>query len=201
MMRTLLVALFVTAFATTASAQFARPPRLAPAAIDRTAVRAALGRARGHNLAAFRAYVKRGTYPSNTFSDGRLNVWQDTAGHLCAAATIIDASGEHALVQRIAAENNFIRLADVSSGPLMDWILASGFTQAEISAIQEPFSSVTSPRREIDRDKRLAEDTRLRSRYAEVDRQLVRDEQHSLDIATDRLLAQPELARAVLAIN
>ena len=204
MSRTLLVALFVTAFTSIASAQFARPPhpiRVEPAAPDRAAVRAALARARAHNLAAFRAYVKRGTYPSNTFSEGRLNVWSDAEGHLCAAATIINLSGQHDLVKRVAEQTNFIRLGDVKQGPLMDWILASGFTQAEIAAIQEPFSPVTKPSRRIDANLRTAEDARLRARYAEVDRQLVRGEQTSLDLATDRLLERPQLARVLLAVK
>ena len=61
----------------------------------------------------------------------------------CAAATIIKMSGQDALVNRVAEQNNFVRLADVEQGPLMDWILTSGFTQDEIAAIQEPFMPVT----------------------------------------------------------
>ena len=78
------------------------------------------------NLARFRAYQRKGELPSNTYAAGQLNVWRDEAGHLCAAATIINASGAVALVEQVAEESNFIRLADVTSGPLMDWILTSG---------------------------------------------------------------------------
>ena len=44
-------------------------------------------------------------------------------------------SGEHALVGKVARESNFIRLGDVKSGPLMDWMLMSGLTQEEIDQI------------------------------------------------------------------
>lgn len=86
--------------------------------IDRVALRAALARARATNVAAFRAYARRGVFPSNVYKPGALNVWRDEHGHLCAAATIIDQSGQHELVQRVAKDNDFIRLADVTDGPL-----------------------------------------------------------------------------------
>ncbi|HUJ58909.1 MAG TPA: hypothetical protein VLX92_10465 [Kofleriaceae bacterium] len=191
---------------------FAQPPPAHPeraadhadVVLDRATVRAALAEARARNLAAFRAYQARGVFPSNTFDDGKLNVWRDRDGHFCAAATIIKASGQLALVERVAEQTNFIRLADVSQGPLMDWILTSGFTQAEIAAIQEPFMPVTrrpqpvEPAPVIDARLRKQEDARLRARYTEVTRALVRDEARSLDLATERLLAHPGLAWALV---
>ncbi|HUJ58908.1 MAG TPA: hypothetical protein VLX92_10460 [Kofleriaceae bacterium] len=162
--------------------------------LDRAAIRAQLAAARAANLAAFRAYVKAGTFPSNTYKPGELNVWRDRDGHLCAAATIIAKSGATDLVAQTARQNNFIRLADVNDGPLMTWILHSGFTQEELVAIQKPFSpvtvrpSVTQPVA-VDPSLRAAETARLLAKYAEVDKQLVANEQHSLDVATDRWIA------------
>src|SRR5262245_51226516 len=87
-----------------AEGSFARPPgaadrvaapalRIAPKRVlDRATVRAALARARAKNVAAFRAYQQKGVFPSNTFKSGKLNVWIDEDGHLCAAATIINVS-------------------------------------------------------------------------------------------------------------
>lgn len=182
-------------------------PRPAAPVLDRAAVRAKLAAVRAANLARFRAYQRRGVFPDNTYSDGQLNVWRDAAGHLCAAATIINASGATALVEQVAAERNFVRLADVTSGPLLDWILTSGFTQAEIVAIQAPFSPVMrrppvesrpSPIVAVDPALRRAEDQRLARRYREVDAMIVRGQQSSLDLAADRLLASPELARRFL---
>jgi hypothetical protein len=177
-------------------------PAMAPRALDRATIRARLAAARGRNLAAFRAYQKNGVFPSNTFQPNKLNVWRDADGHLCAAATIIAQSGEHDLVRRVAEQNNFIRLGDVKQGPLMDWILMSGFTQDEIAAIQEPFSPVTNPQRReqptdpvvVDAKLRAAEDARLRARYAVVTKMLVDNQQKSLDLATDRIMQHPGLA-------
>jgi hypothetical protein len=191
--------------------QFAKPPGIGAqsrrrVALDRTQVRAALARARATNLAAFRAYQRTGVFPSNTFGDKTLNVWRDDAGHLCAAATIIKKSGQDALVDRVADQNNFIRLADVTTGPLMDGILTSGFTQDEIVAIQEPFRPVgrLTPNDPVDPvvvDGRLraAEDQRLIAKYRQVDAMLVKNQNSSLDVATDRLMRRPALAWSILS--
>ena len=41
------------------------------------------------------AYRKAGVYPHNFVRSGPLNVWMDSEGHLCAAATMIDKDGKH----------------------------------------------------------------------------------------------------------
>jgi hypothetical protein len=177
-----------------------RPARV----LDRAAVRAKLATNRAANLARFRAYQQKGVFPSNTMSDGMLNVWRDDFGNLCAAATIISASGQTALVNQVADEDNFIRLGDVTQGKLMSWILTSGLTQDEIAAIQEPFSGVgEDPRRmrvvKVDPTKRKAEDARLMAKYRQVDAAIVKHQQASLDKATDRLMKNPTLAWQLLA--
>lgn len=161
-----------------------------PVPLDRVTARAELAAARARNLEAFRAYVRHGVFPSNTYRTGELNVWRDRDGHLCAAATILAAS-DGALVARIAKDDNFIKLADVNDGPVMDWILRSGFTQDELVAIQKPFRPVArAPEHAVEPDLRTAEDARLRAKYAAVDRQLVADTDRSLDLAVDRLLGR-----------
>ena len=124
----------------------------APAVLrDRATVRAMLAVVRAHNLAAFHAYAAAGVYPSNIYTDGELNVWRDDDGHFCAAATMIRASGEIALTDRVADQTNNIKLGDVTQGPLMDWMLTSGLTQDEVALIQRPFNPVASrpdPQRE-----------------------------------------------------
>jgi len=167
-----------------------RPHRV----LDRATVRAALARARATNIARFRQYQSRGVFPSNTFSDSKLNVWRDADGHLCAAATIINASGLTDLVARVADQNNFIRLADVRQGPLMDWILTSGLTQDEIAAIQEPFMPVARPSRPIEPDLRTTENERLRAKYAAVTKMLMANEKQSLDLAVERVMRRQQLA-------
>jgi hypothetical protein len=181
-------------FAEPASPALRMPGRV----LDRATGRAKLVAARAANLARFRAYQRGGVFPSNSYTDDKLNVWIDADGHLCAAATIIKASGHGDLVARVADQNNFIKLGDVTQGPLMDWILTSGFTQAEIAAIQEPFMPVVQePGTDpviVDGRMRRTEDQRLRARYKQVEAMLVRNQRASLELAVDRLMARPGLA-------
>lgn len=210
----------------TADAQFAKAPpassvavsaadvwepayRVAPQKqLSRAAVRAALVKARATNLAAFRAYQAKGIFPSNTFKTGKANVWVDADGNFCAAATIIKMSGLDDLVTQTGEQNNFIKLADVKQGPLMDWILTSGFTQDEIAAIQEPFVDVRGRMVEpepmlatVDAKKRKAEDARLKATYKKVDRALVKNANKSLDKAVDHLMKHQDLAWKLLAAS
>lgn len=208
------LSLFTTAAAPAAAGGFAAPPptagaprRIEPAILDeaplptisdaaRARLREILGARRDRNIAAFRGYVTRGRYPHNFRTEDRLNVWRDREGHLCAAATMIDRSGAHKLVARVARTNNFVRLADVSAGPLYDWILTSGLTHAEVIAIQEPFDG--RDQGEPVRDWRQAEDDRLRARYAEVLAMLDAGRDASLEAAIDALAGRPELVARLL---
>lgn len=213
MSRFLLVASLVASLTATAFAdqRFAAPPpdvvpasepaELQPAAprqmrvvLDRDTVRAKLAAMRADNLARFRAYQQGGVFPSNTFDQRKLNVWMDAEGHLCAAATIINASGQSDLVQQVAEQSNFIRLADVKQGPLMDWILTSGLTQDEIAAIQEPFMPVMRQEPAVDPQLRAAETARLIKKYKAVDAMIVKNQKASLDRAVDRLMKRQDLA-------
>ena len=201
---------FLVSFTTVAAAAgFAKPPppvEDAPAALQhhvelpsRDDVRAALIAARAKNLAAFRAYVKLGSFPSNTHVDGLANVWRDDEDHFCAAATIMK-SGNQALALKIAEENNSLRLADVEEGEVMSWILTSGFTQDELALIQRPFSPVVEKPEpapilvEVDPDLRRAETARLRKLYAAIDKQLVAKQKQSIEVAVDRLMKNPSVA-------
>ncbi len=216
----LVASLIVTAVSSLASAdaRFAQPPpgsaprvaqvdpwdREMPAMIDRAQVRAKLAANRSANVNRFRAYQAKGVFPSNTYTNGKLNVWLDEQGHFCAAATIIRMSGGVALVDKVAEQNNFIKLGDVAQGPVMNWILTSGFTQSEIANIQEPFEGVgDEPSIEpgpvaVDPTLRKNEDARLRAKYQQVEAQIKRSTDASLNAATDRLMRNPDLALAFL---
>ncbi len=197
--------------------RFARPPAAdvsAPAPVamqmparvlDRAAVRAKLLEQRATNVASFRAYVQRGVFPSNTYRTGKLNVWIDEDGNLCAAATMINDSGLGALVTGVGEQSNFIRLRDVSAGPLMDWMLMSGLTRAEIVAIQEPgfFVRNRQPQPDpsptlVDADLRKAEDLRLERRYKRVDAMIAKNTNRSIEASVDRLMKNRVLAWALL---
>jgi hypothetical protein len=177
------------------------PVPMAPRALDRDTVRAKLVANRAANLARFRAYQKAGVFPANTYSDQKRNVWLDDQGHFCAAATIIKMSGQDDLVSRVAEQNNFIRLADVKQGPLMDWILTSGLTQDEIVAIQEPMMPIShNPGMDpvepapIDVTLRDAENKRLVAKYRQVDAMIVKNQKKSIELAVDRVMSRPDLA-------
>lgn len=79
-------------------------------------------------------YRVAGIYPS----DGTrpISVFVDDRGVRCPMAEMIHMSGRDDLVEAVHRENNALRLADVHSGPLFDWMLASGLTQEEAILVQ-----------------------------------------------------------------
>jgi hypothetical protein len=193
---------------------FARPVKPAPThdaampvlVVDRDAVRAKLLDNRKANLARFRAYRLKGIYPNNVFTGGLANIWRDQQGNYCAAATIIRASGEIALVEQIAEDDNFIKLADVTAGPVMDWMLTSGLTQEELVMIQKPFRPVTHEPAiapvepiAIDPTLRAAETARLAKLYRQIELRLAKQTKASLELAVQRLIDNPALAHSFLA--
>ncbi|MBA3465112.1 MAG: hypothetical protein H0T46_34585 [Deltaproteobacteria bacterium] len=204
----LVTSLTTSVFASSAGAQFARPPaaqvelraeaRMPMRYLDRAVLRAKLLERRAQNLAHFRAYQKKGTFPANTFLEGELNVWVDDFGNICAAASIIKASGNVELVKRVGDETNFIRLGDVEQGPLMDWMLTSGFTKEEIVAIQRPMAYIGDERQQLNRPFQLAETERLKKLYKTVERSLLKGQKKSIELAVTRLMQNPDLAWKLL---
>jgi hypothetical protein len=136
---------------------------------QRALVKKILTSRRAKNVKAFQTYARRGVYPHNYINNGSLNIWIDGDGHMCAAATMMWKSGAKSLVRQTQEDNNFIRLADVTDGPLLDWILTSGLTHAEVIEIQAPM--VGAPNRGIEfpepgtEDWRIANDRALRAGY------------------------------------
>ena len=126
------------------------------------------------------------------------------AANICAAATIIHADGHAELVKIVGDRANFIKLADVTDGPLMDWMLTSGFTKEEIVAIQAPMVYTGDMERRLQEQERvneqlrLAETARLKKVYKTVERSIVKNEKKSLELAVDRLMANPSLAWKLL---
>jgi len=169
-------------------------------AIDRAKLRDALEQRRKTSVVRFLAYREARVYPQNTYVDGPRHVWLDAQGHLCAAATIISGDWGRAATENVAAENNFIALADVHDGPLYDWILTSGLTHSEIVAIQvEPIGDEPPEQPAPSPVVPAPDDTqRLYTIYVDVERQLTQMWNEDLDAATDALMKRPELARRVL---
>ena len=170
-------------------------PTIAPAM--RARLQRVLATRRAKNIAAFRAYATRGVYPHNFVREGALNVWIDEVGHMCAAATMIFRSGARTLVRQVGRADNYIHLADVTSGPVMDWILTSGLTQLEVATIQEPFMEVPRPQAPVaiapGPTPRQLEDQRLAARYREVLDILANGRDASIEAAIDRLATRLDL--------
>lgn len=176
-------------------------------AIDRAELRRVLAEKRHVNLARFHDYRKKRIYPHNTYQQGMLNVWRDADQHLCAVATLVHLDGQDDLVDTIAKDQNFVRTADLTEGPLVDWILTSGFTQEEIVMIQQPSAADVAAmeaeyRAEQRRIKRYLkrEDARLAKTYKTVEHTLEADRisDAGLDLAVARLAQHPTLAQALL---
>ncbi len=197
---TLLIAL--VASVTPALADQAQPM------IDRDQLRRALVEQRKVNLARFHEYRKKRVYPHNTYQPGMLNVWKDYDDHLCAVATLVHLDGRDDIVDSVAKDENFVKTANLTGGPLIDWVLTSGLTQEEIVMIQQPSEAdVEEMNAEYAREQRRIkrwlkrEDNRLAGVYKTVERTLETDRiaDAGLDLATARLAERPELAQALLA--
>lgn len=160
-------------------------------------VRSALAARRQANLALFRAYEQAGVFPDNVYSARKLNVWQDPRGHFCAAANLVVKSGNRALADKVAEQTNFLKLGEVTQGPVMDWILTSGFTQDEIAMIQEPYMPVRKTA-VVDAQMRRAENARLHALYKQIAARLEQQTSASLDAAAARLMKTPALARELV---
>jgi len=178
------------------------------AAPDRAKLREELIAQRKINLERLHAYRVARVYPHNLYEEGKKNVWKDRDDHLCAVATMMEKGGQHDLVERTAQDQNFVRIADLASGPLIDWVLVSGLTQEEAVMIQQP-SAADVEQMEAERrreERRLArklrrEDNRLEANYIAIEAALKQPVMvdASLELAVARLAARPDLVSVLHA--
>jgi len=163
--------------------------------LDRAAVRAKLAARREQVVSRFLAYREGRVYPVNNLAGGgKRHVWLDDYGNLCAAATLISGDWGREVAIRVGASNREIKLADVKTGPVADWILTSGLTHHEIVAIQLPGDNIEiglpqQPPQELERMYQI---------YVDVERQLRGLWDESLEQAVDAVMKRPELAQALL---
>jgi hypothetical protein len=161
--------------------------------LDRAQVRAKLAERRKLAIKNFLAYRDAMVYPVNQLPGGGFrHVWFDGQNHLCAAATLISKDWGIEATKNAGKQNLELKMADVKVGPVLDWLLTSGLTRAEIVAIQVPGWEYKPSSREI-------EIGRLYSIYVDVERQLKSLDEQNLDLATDELMKHPALARELLA--
>lgn len=80
-------------------------------------------------------YYEAGQYPTDEAGQP-VSVFVDAKGVRCPMAELIWRSGHHDLVEAVAREHNAVRLAEVTEGPLHDWMVGSGLTLDEIDLVQ-----------------------------------------------------------------
>jgi hypothetical protein len=100
---------------------------------------------------------------------------------LCALAYLIAQSGRRDLVDQVARDNNHLCVADVKSGPVMEWIRQSGLTFEECVLIQQP------SREPVRKEDPNPEVRRIQAHLDRVEEKLVRETKVSLIVATARL--------------
>ena len=127
--RSVFLVTLVSACSTTKSP----PPTLPTAEIAELAAR------RAHAIQTLHAYREAGIYPTDD-AGMPLSVFRDTKGVRCPMAELIHDSGRDDLVDEVAKTANDVRLADVHTGPLYDWMLHSGLTLDEIAMVQGAMS-------------------------------------------------------------
>jgi hypothetical protein len=191
--------LFVSAVASTGCPSATTTPGITPkppvveVTLDRARVRAKLAERRQVMFDRFLAYREGRVYPINELPGGGFrHVWVDNYGNLCAAATLISKDWGKDATVRAGQTNKEIKMADVKSGPILEWLLESGMTRAEIVAIQVPGFQYEPTARD-------QEVNRLYQIYVDVERQIKSLDEQNLELATDELMKHPELARDLLA--
>lgn len=118
-------------------------------------------------------------------------------------AHLIWEDGEQDLVRLSAATQNGVLLGDVSEGPLLDWMLTSGLTQAEAAFIQGPDFQVNFQLpQEIQVELITQEQARLREHFTAAAAQVEVYGETSLDAALKALgdrVQQPPPTRTTQA--
>ena len=97
--------------------------------------------ARARHIAELAAYRERGVFPHNhDFGDAWTPYFVDHRGVLCAVAHLLERSGRRDIVDRVAAANNNVWVADLATdGEFTGWLDASGLSLGEAARIQLPY--------------------------------------------------------------
>jgi hypothetical protein len=92
-------------------------------------------------------YILAEEYPTNRISEEMTPIFVDEDGARCALAALVEASGHHALVERIARSENLAYVEELKDDPeLQAWLLDSGITLLEAARIQPAYSNTTETR-------------------------------------------------------
>ncbi len=140
----------------------------------------ALAGARLHEIGWLREYRERGVFPRNHRVLGRTPTFIDEAGRACAVGYLMQQSGYGGLASTIARTDNHVYVEHIEGGPALDWILFSGLTRDECAMIQPSYGFLHPPH-DVDPTERERE--QLRTHFANVEAQLLRDTKASLHTA------------------
>ena len=159
-------------------------------------------------LSSLRRYAARGRFPEKLDQPGFHHQFLDSRGTPCAVAFLIGHDGHWPLVRETAQADNDVVIAELRSGPLVDWVLTSGLTMEEVAVIQVPgFTPSAEPagiagpkggvggppgplvQRELTEEERArrAEQVRIRRHLAAMVQLLEADTEASIAKALDRL--------------
>lgn len=95
---------------------------------------------RERHLDRLRDYWRRGVFPRNRDHAERTPCFVGADGTPCAVAFLLLADGRDDLVERVAAEENTVRIEHAEDGPLLAWLDRNGLTRAEAARIQPAYS-------------------------------------------------------------
>ena len=86
-------------------------------------------------------YRDRGVFPHNhDFAESWMPYFVDHRGVLCAVAYLLESSGRRDIVDRVAAADNNVWVADLAGDREFErWLDASGLTLSEAARIQVPY--------------------------------------------------------------
>jgi len=89
-------------------------------------------------------YINAERYPTNRISQEMTPIFIDGDGARCAVAALLEASGHHALVERIAGTQNLAYVEELKDEPeLQAWLTDNGITLAEAARIQPEYTPPT----------------------------------------------------------
>jgi hypothetical protein len=172
--------ILLSAFAHPSNAQQAWDLR--PMLTNPEQVRKILASRRQKHVENLRSYREGGRFPWNGYQQAITPIFIDANGVHCAVGHLIQQSDQEDLAVKISKENNTVRVSDVKSGPLVDWILSSGLTQEECARIQPSYEFMRQ-----DEEKRKQEAKRIQAHLSKVEQELVDSTATSLATCFERL--------------
>jgi hypothetical protein len=88
-------------------------------------------------------YRRRGDFPRNPGVPGRVPVFRDHRGVLCAVGHLLAVDGHHDLVDRVARERNLARIPELADEvELLEWLERNGLTVDEATWIQPMYNGL-----------------------------------------------------------